>query len=52
MRYLGRYPSEEEAARAWDKVAFKYSGRRAKLNFHPRTHDELRGLKRLCDVDR
>lgn len=50
MHYLGRYLTEEEAARAWDKVAFKYKGRKAKLNFHPRTHQELGGLKRLCDV--
>ena len=51
-KYHGRYSTEEEAARAWDKLAFKRRGWKAKLNFHPRTHEELRGLKRLCDIDR
>jgi len=51
-RYLGRYPTEKEAAHAWDNVAFKYKGRNAKLNFHPRTHEELGGLKRPCDIEK
>jgi len=51
LHYLGRHPTEEGAARAWDKAAFKYKGRKAKLNFHPRTHKELGGLKRLCDIE-
>jgi len=32
-------------------AAFKYKGRMAKLNFHPRTHEKLGGLKRLCDIE-
>jgi len=51
LQYLGRYSTEEEAAHAWDEAAFKYKGRKAKLNFHPRTDEELGGLKRLCDIE-
>jgi AP2-like factor (ANT lineage) len=49
-RYLGRFLTEEAAARAWDKVALKCRGAKAKLNFDPETGKELRGLKRLCDL--
>jgi serine/threonine protein kinase len=50
-RYLGRFLTEEAAARAWDNVALKHRGQKAKLNFDPKTGKELRGLKRLCDLE-
>jgi hypothetical protein len=51
LKHIGRFLSEEQAARAWDKLALKLRDGKAKLNFHPRTGEELRGLKRLCDLD-
>jgi hypothetical protein len=48
---IGRYDIEEEAAHAYDVQASKLHGKRAYLNFHPRTGEELRGLKRFCDVE-
>ena len=32
-RYLGSFASEEEAARAYDKVALQHHGNKAKTNY-------------------
>ena len=50
-KYIGRFPSEEEATRAWDTLALKFRSSKAKLNFYPRTGEELRGFKRICDFE-
>ena len=42
---LGRFDSEAEAAHAYDRAAARLHGRRALLNFHPKTGAELRGVR-------
>jgi hypothetical protein len=42
-RYVGSYPTEEEAARAYDKVALQNHGHRAKTNFNY-INEELRRI--------
>lgn len=48
-RHLGVFADEKEAAIARDKEALRILGDEAKLNFHPRTGEEVFGL-RLRDV--
>jgi hypothetical protein len=42
---LGSFASDEEAAVAYDKAAVRLHGKKAKLNFHPQTGEELCGQR-------
>ncbi len=45
-KYLGSLPSEEKAARTYDKVVIQYQGVRAKTNF-AYTRDQIAKILKL-----
>jgi hypothetical protein len=45
IHQVGRFSDEISAARAYDRAARRLLGERALLNFHPRTGEELLGMR-------